>query len=68
MNIKENVVGLEDGENAYAKLVSDNGKEFYINEEMIEIGRDSKAQGPKYFCLSEAITLSKNHLKIFYDR
>jgi hypothetical protein len=41
------------GETAYAKLVSENGKEYYMKETECEIGRDAKSQGPKYFCLSE---------------
>ena len=54
------------GETAYAKLVSDNGKEFYINELSIEIGREPKLHGPNYFCLQESNTISKNHAKIFW--
>ena len=65
--MKELVEGIMDGETAYAKIVSNNGKEFYINELELEIGRDTKSQGPKYFCLSETITLSKNHIKIFFS-
>lgn len=60
-------MGIMEGEKAYAKLVSNNGKEFHLNEFEVEIGRDAKSHGPKYFCLSEAITLSKNHIKIFYN-
>ena len=30
------------GDIGYAKLVSEHGKEFYINETEIEIGRESK--------------------------
>ncbi len=58
---------IETGEEAFAKLVSENGKIFYINELDIEIGRDPKLSSSKYFCLAETGTLSKNHAKIFWD-
>ena len=53
---------------AYAKLVAENGKEFYVNELDLEIGRESKLQCGKYFCLAESNTISKNHAKIFWDK
>ena len=57
---------LEKGETAYAKVVAENGKEFYMCEDEFEIGREVKMQGPRYFCLAESNTISKNHAKIFW--
>ena len=57
---------LEKGETAYAKVYADNGKVFYMSEEEFEIGREAKLQGPRYFCLAESNTISKNHAKIFW--
>lgn len=54
-------------EAAFAKIVSENGKEYYLKELECEIGRDAKAQGPKYFCLSDHNTVSKQHAKIYWD-
>lgn len=59
---------VEKGDAAFAKIVCDNGREFYLKETECEIGRDAKGQGPKYFCLSEQNTVSKQHAKIFWDQ
>ena len=37
-----------------------------MSEEEFEIGREAKLQGPRYFCLAESNTISKNHAKIFW--
>lgn len=59
---------FEKGEEAYAKLVGENGKYFYITETELDIGREVRNNDPKYFCLAEHGTLSKNHAKIFWDK
>jgi predicted component of type VI protein secretion system len=51
---------------AYAKVVAENGREFYMREEEFEIGREAKLEGPRYFCVAENNTISKNHVKIFW--
>ncbi len=56
------------GDTAYAKLVCENGKEFYMKELECEIGREAKLSSPKYFCIAETNTISKNHAKIFWDQ
>ncbi len=57
---------LEKGETAFAKVVAENKREFYMFEDEFEIGREIKMQGPRYFCLAESNTISKNHAKIFW--
>ena len=52
---------------AYAKLVCDNGGFFYMTELELEIGRESKLQGPKYWCVAESNTISKNHARIYWN-
>ncbi|CDW82396.1 fork head transcription factor 1 [Stylonychia lemnae] len=59
---------LDRGEEAYAKLVSENFRVFYMTELEVEIGREKKDNDPKYFCLAETGTLSKQHAKIFWDK
>lgn len=39
-----------------------------MNELEVEIGRENSLKGPKYFCLSEINTISKNHARIFWDK
>ena len=60
----------EKGEVAYAKLVGENGREFYIKENsnlQIDIGREKKEGDLNYFNLSDSNTLSKKHAHIFWD-
>jgi hypothetical protein len=55
---------------AYARLVAQNGREFYIKEGSkleIMIGREKKADDLNYFNLSDSNTLSKQHATIFWD-
>eukprot|EP00347_Sterkiella_histriomuscorum_P012827 403367076 len=59
---------LEQSESAFAKLVCNNDKVFYMTELEFEIGREVRPNDPKYFCLAETGTLSKNHAKIFWDK
>jgi hypothetical protein len=58
------------GERAYAKLVAQNEREFYIREGSkleIEIGREKRQDDYNYFSLSDSNTLSKKHAIIFWD-
>ncbi len=57
---------MEEGDTAFAKLVAENGRQFYMKELEVEVGRELKMEGPKYFCLAETNTISKNHIKIFW--
>ena len=38
-----------------------------MNELELEIGREMKLQGAKYWCVAESNTISKNHAKIFWN-
>ena len=62
---------VEQGQRAYAKIVSENNREFYITEESkldIDIGREKKNPlDPNYFTLAEQNTISKKHANIFWD-
>lgn len=40
---------LIEGEAAYAKLVADNGKSFYVKELLCLIGRENRNNDPTYF-------------------
>ena len=60
----------ESGESAYAKLLGENGREFYIREKSsleIDIGREKRANDPNYFNLADQNTMSKKHASIFWD-
>lgn len=57
---------LELGQTAFAKILVENGPEFYMNELEVEMGRERSMQGPKYFCIGETNTISKNHARIFW--
>ena len=54
---KENTKTIEKGQSAYAKIVAENGREFYITEESkleVDIGRERKVPfDPNYFTLAE---------------
>ena len=52
---------------AYAKLINDQGGFFFMNELEMEMGREIKLQGPKYWCVAESNTISKNHARIFWN-
>ena len=57
------------GEKAHAKLVAENGREFFIQETsslIVDIGREKRTD-PNYFNLSDQNTLSKKHAQIFWD-
>ncbi len=38
-----------------------------MKEMELEIGRYANKNDPKYFCLAESNTISKNHAKIFWS-
>jgi len=60
----------EKTERAYARIVAQNGREFYIKEGSkleIMIGREKKADDLNYFNLSDQNTLSKQHATIFWN-
>lgn len=44
---------LVHGEKAFAKIVSENGNDFYMTECELEIDREANKNDPKYFCLAE---------------
>ncbi len=46
--------------------MGENGREFFMNELQVEIGRELRMEGPNYFCLAESNTISKNHAKIYW--
>ena len=61
-------------EPAYAKLVADNGREYYVQQQAstgeikFDIGREKhEPNDPSYFFLAESTTLSKKHAEIFWD-
>ena len=66
MNLKNT---KENGESAYAKIIAENGRSFYIKEDSsleIDIGREKK-DDPNYFCLADQNTISKKHAQIAWD-
>ena len=58
------VTGVE----ACAKIVTFEGKEFYVKENVHEVnlGREKKT-APDYFQIGDSNTISKLHAKIFWD-
>ena len=52
---------------AYAKLVNEFGGFFDMKELEMEMGREIKLQGPKYWCVHESNTISKNHARIYWN-
>ena len=65
-----NLKRKEPGHTAYAKMVAENGREFYIKEDSsleIDIGREKKDNDPNYFCLADQNTISKRHAQIAWD-
>ena len=65
-----NTQNTESGATAFAKIVVENGREFYIREDSsleIDIGREKRGDDPNYFCLAEQNTISKKHAQIFWD-
>lgn len=51
-----NLKKKEQGPKAFAKVVAENGREFYIKEDSsleIDIGREKRGDDPNYFCLAD---------------
>ena len=65
-----NLSKTEVGQAAFAKIVAENGREFYIREDSsleIDIGREKRGNDPNYFCLADQNTISKKHVQITWD-
>ena len=64
---------MEAPEPAFAKIVADNGREYYVRAQQtgeikFDIGREKRElTDPAYFHLAESTTLSKQHAQIFWD-
>ena len=61
MNLKNKA---EPGDSAYAKIIAENGREFFIKEDSsleVDIGREKRDGDPNYFCLADQNTISKKH-------
>ena len=60
LNLKQ----VREGKSAFAKIITENGREFFIQEESsleIDIGREKRGDDPNYFCLADQNTISKKH-------
>ena len=57
------------GIEACAKIVTFEGKEFYVKEGVLEInlGREKISGANDYFQIGDSNTISKRHAKIFWD-
>ena len=67
MNLKQKAGA---GPAAYAKLVAENGREFFIKEDSsleVDIGREKRDNDLNYFCLADQNTISKKHAQISWD-
>ena len=53
---------------ALAKIITQEGKEFYVKEgvQVIHLGRE-KVYNNEYFQIGDSNTISKRHAKIFWD-
>ena len=52
---------------AYARLVNEYGAIFEMRELEMEMGREKRMEGAKYWCVAESNTISKNHAHIFWN-
>ena len=67
MNLKNKP---EAGPVAYAKIIAENGRTFFITEQSsleVDIGREKLLDDPNYFCLADQNTISKKHAQISWD-
>ena len=48
--------------------MGEDNREFYMNELVVELGREKTLAGPNYFCIGESNTISKNHARISWDK